>query len=579
MSSFIGQDTNCKVSTLFARSGTTIVGVYVGAEIQKGSIVSAIEKFAEAIASGTGERNAVQLCGGKRVSSKVFGIYSDSRGNITAVQEALRTWNDGACLSGFDKENTLAQVEFALIPALDIPLPIYEVSHEKLPSMTPATKFGNTTSIGNSTTANSTFIERRTLAPREECRAIQAVANDGCWALADRCKISQGDLEKYNTAQGLSCEKNNVVKGQYYCCSQGSPPDFSPKPNADGTCVVHVTDGKKLCWEIANDYMLSSPEKIDEYNKNTWGWRGCAFLSPKGGEPICVSSGKPPMPVINPDATCGPQKPGTVRPTDGTPLEKLNPCPLNACCSNWGFCGTTDEFCALPKSKDGAPGSQNGCMSNCGTDIVNNKEGPAQFAKIGYFEGWNGERACGNMDAGQIGNDYTHVHFAFGEVTRDFRVDVSQVQDQFDAFLGIQGPKRILSFGGWAFSAEVAVGKWDIFRQAVLPGNREKLAQNVVDFVKSSGLDGVDFDWEYPSAPDLPDIPTDSKDSGALYLEFLKLVRKGLPAGKTLAIAAPASYWYLSGFPIAEIAKVVDYIVYMTYDFHGQWDYANKWSV
>jgi len=42
-----------------------------------------------------------------------------------------------------------------------------------------------------------------------------------------------------------------------------------------------------------------------------------------------------------------------------------------------------------------------------------------------------------------------------------------------------------------------------------------------------------------------------------------------LPAGKTLSIAAPASYWYLKAFPIEAISAVVDYIVYMTYDLHG----------
>ena len=56
------------------------------------------------------------------------------------------------------------------------------------------------------------------------------------------------------------------------------------------------------------------------------------------------------------------------------------------------------------------------------------------------------------------------------------------------------------------------------------------------------------------------------------------MVRQALPAGKTIGIAAPASFWYLNGFPIEEISKVVDYIVYMTYDLHGQWDYGNSWS-
>lgn len=52
-----------------------------------------------------------------------------------------------------------------------------------------------------------------------------------------------------------------------------------------------------------------------------------------------------------------------------------------------------------------------------------------------------------------------------------------------------------------------------------------------------------------------------------------------LGSGKTLSFAAPASFWYLKNFPIKEMSQVVDYIVYMTYDLHGQWDVGNKWAV
>lgn len=44
---------------------------------------------------------------------------------------------------------------------------------------------------------------------------------------------------------------------------------------------------------------------------------------------------------------------------------------------------------------------------------------------------------------------------------------------------------------------------------------------------------------------------------------------------KSVSIAAPSSFWYLKAYPIDEIAKIVDYIVFMTYDLHGQWDAGN----
>lgn len=50
------------------------------------------------------------------------------------------------------------------------------------------------------------------------------------------------------------------------------------------------------------------------------------------------------------------------------------------------------------------------------------------------------------------------------------------------------------------------------------------------------------------------------------------------PYHYTLSIAAPASFWYLKAFPIEVMSWYLDYIVYMTYDLHGQWDAGNQWS-
>jgi GH18 family chitinase len=70
-------------------------------------------------------------------------------------------------------------------------------------------------------------------------------------------------------------------------------------------------------------------------------------------------------------------------------------------------------------------------------------------------------------------------------------------------------------------------------------------------------------------APDIPGIPPGLKSDTPNYLATLKALRNELPDKYSISIAAPASYWYLKAFPISEIAKVVDYIVYMAYDLHG----------
>jgi GH18 family chitinase len=65
------------------------------------------------------------------------------------------------------------------------------------------------------------------------------------------------------------------------------------------------------------------------------------------------------------------------------------------------------------------------------------------------------------------------------------------------------------------------------------------------------------------------------KGDGNAYLSFLTKLKMALGPDKSVSIAAPASYWYLMAFPIQKISAVIDYIVYMTYDLHGQWDYGN----
>ncbi|KAJ5279772.1 hypothetical protein N7478_005144 [Penicillium angulare] len=416
------------------------------------------------------------------------------------------------------------------------------------------------------------------------CKYIQANAGDGCYNLAQRCGITQDVLKTDNTGNGFTYTSgadfcNNILKGDYICCSTGSPPDFSPKKNPDGSCHVYTVQKGDFCSDI-EDANKMKRGTIEKYNNQTWGWAGCTLM--QNGANICLSDGTPPFPASTDDAVCGPQVKGTVEPK-GMPYTNwtnLNPCPLNACCDKWGQCGVTVEFCEQANSSTGAPGTSrngtNGCISNCGTQIINNKEGPDKPLRIAYYENFEQDRSCLNMDVSQLGtlHYYSHVHWAFANITSSWEVDVSSYKEQFDGLKDIDAVKRIVSFGGWGFSTTAYT--YQILRNGVKDGNRQTLATNIVKFITDNDLDGVDFDWEYPGAQDIPGIPPDSKDSGANYLEFLKLVRSQLPSSKSLSIAAPASYWYLRNFPIKEISEIVDYIVYMTYDIHGQWDYDSK---
>jgi GH18 family chitinase len=94
---------------------------------------------------------------------------------------------------------------------------------------------------------------------------------------------------------------------------------------------------------------------------------------------------------------------------------------------------------------------------------------------------------------------YSHVHFAFANVTRgDYKVEITdpKVLEQFELFKGMTDVKKIISLGGWAFSTEP--GTFSVLREAAQPANREKFKNNVVSFMNEHGLDGIDLDWEYP---------------------------------------------------------------------------------
>ncbi|PGH07080.1 hypothetical protein AJ79_06358 [Helicocarpus griseus UAMH5409] len=354
---------------------------------------------------------------------------------------------------------------------------------------------------------------------------------------------------------------------------------FAPEPSPDGSCATYTIASGDSCYALAGAYDLTI-EELNSFNENTWAWNGCDLLFVD--TIICLSSGTPPIPAPVSNAVCGPQVPGTAPPASGGDISGLNPCPLNACCNIWGQCGITEEFCI--DTSTGAPGTaepgSHGCISNCGTDIISSSA-PEAFRKIADFEGYNLQWPCLHMDVSQTDSSFTHIQFAFATLTSDYQVVVSGSNDpylayEFEVFKGLKGVKRIVSFGGWAFSTDPST--YMIFRQGVTPENRQTLATNIANFIKSNGLDGVDIDWEYPGAPDIPGIPAGSPQGGLNYLEFLKDLRELLDDGMSLSLAVPASYWYLKAFPIDRISEVVDYIVFMTYDLHGLWDVGNAHS-
>ena len=127
------------------------------------------------------------------------------------------------------------------------------------------------------------------------------------------------------------------------------------------------------------------------------------------------------------------------------------------------------------------------------------------------------------------------------------------------------GLKVWIALGGWTYSDNDTTTQpvWSAISAS--PSSRAKFIGELVNFMTEWGFDGVDLDWEYPSAPDRRGKPEDIVN----YVELVKDIRNYFSEqarGWGLSFTAPTSYWYLRWFDIEEMVKHVDWMNFMTYD-------------
>ncbi|KAG8165716.1 hypothetical protein KVR01_004268 [Diaporthe batatas] len=244
-------------------------------------------------------------------------------------------------------------------------------------------------------------------------------------------------------------------------------------------------------------------------------------------------------------------------------------------CSQYGFCGTTAEFCGK------------GCQSNCVEHPKpSGKTGKTLNRVIGYWEAWNDRSTCHKTSASDLPLDaLTHVNYAFAYIDPStFQITTMDVATAISTFDDIGAIKVtnpdiqiFVSLGGWTFSDNDTVTQPVFGNIAGNAANRQKFATNLLSFLTAYGFDGVDLDWEYPGAPDRGGKKDDTKN----YVELCKTLRETFDkSGRTLGITftAPSSFWYLRWFDLPGMMKYVDWLNFMTYDLHGVWDSTNPIS-
>ncbi|KAJ5618563.1 hypothetical protein N7528_006674 [Penicillium herquei] len=240
----------------------------------------------------------------------------------------------------------------------------------------------------------------------------------------------------------------------------------------------------------------------------------------------------------------------------GSTYASAETCPLDVCCSEYGYCGTTSDFC----------GNTTWASPSCsGTS--------ATERRIGYYEGWNLDHSCDTMTPEEIPvGGYTHLIFSFLYIDPDtyelapMETNQTGLYSRFAA-LKDYGVEVWISIGGWDMNDPGVYS--DVF--TTLAGSttaQTSFFSSLKSFLEEYGYDGVDIDWEYPGASDRYGTAADYVN----YVTFLQNLRSSLGDDYGLSITLPSSYWYLQNFDIVNISKTIDWFNFMSYDIYGTWD-------
>ena len=327
--------------------------------------------------------------------------------------------------------------------------------------------------------------------------------------------------------------------------------------SSDAMPITHA----KLDAAINMDIVVSDPIVSACYSRpRSFSPNLATFVVPYDGPLIVLSTD------CGDDCVSGCDRKSYCDPGFGPDWAEVPNCPLNVCCSKYGFCGTTKEFC----------GDKTVTRPSC------SKDGNLQRV-VGYYETWSPHRKCNKFWPERIPlGVYTHINVAFAVIDPEtFEIRPTSKSD-IDLYKRVTYLKKhdpdlkvFIAIGGWTYNdpGPTATTFSDL---AASEENQKAFFKSLIRFMSTYDFDGLDLDWEYPVADDRSGRPEDFKNFPSL-MKNLKAALKATGGRDGLSITLPASYWYLQHFDIKKLAKHVDFFNIMTYDLHGNWDRGNKW--
>ncbi|XP_072886961.1 acidic mammalian chitinase-like [Hemitrygon akajei] len=169
----------------------------------------------------------------------------------------------------------------------------------------------------------------------------------------------------------------------------------------------------------------------------------------------------------------------------------------------------------------------------------------------------------------------THLIYAFAAFDEENKVVTTEKND-VDFYKTFNGHKKrnknlktLLAIGGWNF------GSVSFTRMVSTKATRKIFINSVINFLRHHHFDGLELAWQYPVAPG---NPPENRELYSRLVEELKAAFR-IEAKETrkptllLSAAVAAGKQQIdNSYEVPVIAKHLDFISVMTFDFNGPWN-------
>ncbi|XP_003220422.1 chitinase-3-like protein 1 [Anolis carolinensis] len=194
------------------------------------------------------------------------------------------------------------------------------------------------------------------------------------------------------------------------------------------------------------------------------------------------------------------------------------------------------------------------------------------FKLVCYFTNWSqyrdgsGRFITDDIDPGLC----THIIYAFASI-KDNMIAATEWNDlsTYDNIhqLKTRNPtlKTLLSVGGYSAGS----APFRLITRS--PATRSEFVMSVILFLRENNFDGLDLSWQYPERNDKRRLAYLVKE---LSIAFEKEAKDNPNMNKLiLSVSVPAGKEFIDkGYDIKSISSSVDFLNFLTYDFHGYWE-------